>query len=154
MATITQHETVMEYAVRMTSREDEMLVRSKLENIRGVKEFRVDLREETVLVTTVLSSFEIQRLLESTGFLVILRGYNHSTSDTSLEGGVVTMLRDSKVCGLCRMIQGSVVCVVEGSLSGLEEGEHRVQIHSGGDITRGANSCGGVYGELEYKYLW
>ena len=88
------------------------------------------------------------------GFLVILRGYNHSTSDTSLEGGVVTMLRDSKVCGLCRMIQGSVVCVVEGSLSGLEEGEHRVQIHSGGDITRGANSCGGVYGELEYKYLW
>ena len=58
------------------------------------------------------------------------------------------MLRNSKVCGLCRMLQGSVTCVIEGSLSGLEEGVHRVEVHSGGDVTRGADSCGGVYGGL------
>ena len=91
-------------------------------------------------------------LLILIGFLVVLRGYNHSTSNTPIEGGVVTMLRNSKVCGLCRMIQGSDVCVIEGSLSGLEEGLHRVEIHIGGDTTQGADSCGGVYGELEYKY--
>ena len=67
MASITLHEAVMEYAVKMTSRDDELLVRSKLENIRGVKEFKIDLEEKTVLVTTELSSFEIQQLLESTG---------------------------------------------------------------------------------------
>ena len=72
MASVTQHETVMEFAVRMTSRDDEMLVRSKLEGIRGVKEFKIDLKEETVLVATELSSFEIQQLLESTGEVVCL----------------------------------------------------------------------------------
>ena len=71
MASMIQHETVMEYAVRMTSSDDEMLVRSKLENVRGVKEFKIDLSEETVLITTELSSFEIQPLLESTGRVVV-----------------------------------------------------------------------------------
>ena len=59
--------TIMEFSVRMQSPPDEVAVRGKLEGVEGVQSVEVDLSQESVLVQSVLSTFRVQELLESTG---------------------------------------------------------------------------------------
>ena len=80
----------------------------------------------------------------------MLRGYSYGTSATPVESGVVALLRDGRVSGLSRLIQGEDICLVEGSLSGVLPGTYRVEVHKGGDISQGADTCGGVFGEGTY----
>ena len=63
------------------------------------------------------------------------------------------MLSGGKVAGLSRLIQGEGVCMVEGSLSGVQQGTYEVQVHKGGDITRGADSCGEVFGKGMFENI-
>ena len=77
---------------------------------------------------------------------MVLRGHSQSVSETPVEAGVVTMQSGHKISGLTRLVQGEGQCMVEGSLSGLSQGEYRLQVHENGDLTRGCDSCGEVFG--------
>ena len=57
------------------------------------------------------------------------------------------MLSGGKVAGLSRLLQGEGVCMVEGSLSGVQQGVYEAQVHKRGDITQGVESCGEVFGK-------
>ncbi|KAI6650307.1 Copper chaperone for superoxide dismutase-like [Oopsacas minuta] len=150
MAETTSHlesdETIMEFAVRMQSPADELLVRNALDQMECVRNVIIDIKEESVMITSTLSSFKVQQILEATGLLVVLRGYNYATNKLPVESSVVAMLCNSKVCGLTRLIQGDSTCLIEGSLTELKEGTHKVEVHISGDISNGSDSCGPVYG--------
>ena len=68
-----QNATIIEFAVRMESSTDEQLVRNTLQHVEGVINIDINLSDETVVVNSILSSFRVQQLLESTGNIIIFK---------------------------------------------------------------------------------
>lgn len=111
------------------------------------------LEDELVLVKTCLTSSQVQEMLESTGKLVVFRGYGSagvsqggqfalsgrvpdqfvlpSAPPSTHHGAAVAILHEGgrkgagqAVKGLLRLVQTSPgVCVVEGTIDGLCRGE-------------------------------
>ena len=67
MSSSEQNASIMEFAVRMKSNTDEQLVRDTLQQVEGVISIDINLSVETVVINSILSSFKVQQLLESTG---------------------------------------------------------------------------------------
>ncbi|KAJ0006512.1 hypothetical protein NQD34_013785 [Periophthalmus magnuspinnatus] len=133
----------LEFTVQMTCESCANKVRGALEGKPGVKSVHVDVQSEAVLVETVLTSAEVQALIESTGRRAVLKGIGGSQQDL---GAAVAMLFGSGVQGVVRFLQLSPErCLIDGSIDGLQPGAHGLHVHALGDLTLDCLSCGEHY---------
>lgn len=125
--------TKIEFAVQMTCNSCVEAVRKSLQNESGIKNFNVDLENESVVVESNLSTLEIQKLLESTGKKVAVRGFAGSIAGVSIIESC-----KKNVQGVVRFVQASSqTCIIDGTVDGLKPGLHGINIHECGDISQG-----------------
>ncbi|XP_018595004.1 copper chaperone for superoxide dismutase isoform X2 [Scleropages formosus] len=116
-------------------------VRSALLGVRGVHSVEVDLAREQVVVESVLTSQEVQALIESTGRHAVLKGMGSTEQD--LGAAVAILDGASSVKGVVRFLQSSPeCCLIDGTIDGLEPGLHGLHVHELGDLTLDCLSCG------------
>ncbi|KAK7909931.1 hypothetical protein WMY93_014615 [Mugilogobius chulae] len=134
----------LEFTVQMTCESCANKVRGALEGKPGVKSVSVDVETEAVLVETVLTSAEVQSLIESTGRRAVLKGIGGSQQDL---GAAVAMLSGlGAVQGVVRFLQLSPErCLIDGTIDGLQPGAHGLHVHALGDLTQDCLSCGEHY---------
>eukprot|EP00064_Thunnus_orientalis_P021651 superscaffoldBa00006703_g21817 len=134
----------LEFAVQMTCESCADKVRAALEGKPGVQSVSVDVSKEAVLVESVLTSAEVQALIESTGRRAVLKGIGGSEKDL---GAAVAMLSGvGKIQGVVRFLQLSAEsCLIDGTVDGLEPGPHGIHVHTLGDLTKDCLSCGEHY---------
>uniref|UniRef100_A0A1A8N827 Superoxide dismutase copper chaperone n=1 Tax=Nothobranchius rachovii TaxID=451742 RepID=A0A1A8N827_9TELE len=140
----TDRPTKLEFAVQMTCESCAQQVRTALEEKPGVKSVHIDVGKEEVLVESVLTSVEVQALIESTGRRAVLKGIGGSEKDL---GAAVAMLSGAgSIQGVVRFLQLSEHhCVIDGTIDGLEPGAHGLHVHALGDLTQDCLSCGEHY---------
>ncbi|CAK6976556.1 copper chaperone for superoxide dismutase [Scomber scombrus] len=131
----------LEFAVQMTCESCAEKVRAALEGKPGVQSVSVDVGKEAVLVESVLTSADVQALIESTGRQAVLKGIGGSEQDL---GAAVAMLAGvGKIQGVVRFLQLSTDrCLIDGTIDGLEPGPHGLHVHNLGDLTEDCLSCG------------
>ncbi|CAH1979715.1 unnamed protein product [Acanthoscelides obtectus] len=133
--------TKIEFAVQMTCDSCVNSVRKTLENVEGIKNVDINLEKQSVVVDSNLPTLKLQKLLESSGKKVAVKGFAGSTAAVSiLEAG------DKSVQGVVRFVQVSPKsCLIDGTLDGLKPGPHHVYVHECGDISQGCTSVGDVF---------
>ncbi|XP_008319055.2 copper chaperone for superoxide dismutase [Cynoglossus semilaevis] len=134
----------LEFAVQMPCESCAQKVRAALEDKPGITSLSIDVNKEQVLVDSVLTSAQVQALIESTGCRAVLKGIGGSERDL---GAAVAMLAGvGNVQGVVRFLQLSQErCLIDGTIDGLEPGHHGLHVHTLGDLTQDCNSCGEHY---------
>lgn len=125
----------IEFAVQMTCNSCVETVRKCLQSVQGIENFEINLDKQSVILDTNLKTTEIQKILESSGKKVAVRGYSGSISGVSI-------IESSKrnVQGVVRFIQATPnLCIIDGTIDGLKPGSHGIQIHECGDLSQGNN---------------
>ncbi|KAJ8935148.1 hypothetical protein NQ314_012966 [Rhamnusium bicolor] len=133
--------TKIEFAVQMTCESCVDAVKKSVENVEGIKSVDVDLKTDSVVIDSNLSTLDLQKKLESTGRKVAVKGYAGSSAAVSiLEAG------DRSIQGVVRFVQVTPnVCIIDGTIDGLKAGPHQISIHECGDLSEGCNSVGNIY---------
>lgn len=132
----------LEFTVQMSCQSCVDAVHKTLKGAAGVQNVEVQLENQMVLVQTTLPSQEVQALLESTGRQAVLKGMG-SSQLKNLGAAVAIMEGSGTVQGVVRFLQlSSELCLIEGTIDGLEPGLHGLHVHQYGDLTKDCNSCG------------
>ncbi|KAJ8975005.1 hypothetical protein NQ317_013315 [Molorchus minor] len=133
--------TKIEFAVQMTCDSCVEAVKKSLENVAGIKSVDVDLKKGSVVVDSNLSTLDLQKRLESTGRKVAVKGYSGSVAAVSLlEAG------RAGIQGVIRFVQANPkVCIIDGTIDGLNPGPHHISIHETGDLSQGCESVGDIF---------
>ncbi|XP_023333815.1 copper chaperone for superoxide dismutase [Eurytemora carolleeae] len=158
-------ESTAEFSVNMTCESCESKVRSALLK-HGVQDFQIDLPSQRVIITSTKITEELKNVIEDTGKLAVLIGVGgegrlqggeervHGGGDVPRQGlgAAVAMLGkdgDYFTPGVKGVIRFNQIdrsrCIVEGTLDGLEPGEHGLAVHEAGDVSRGCHSLGDHY---------
>lgn len=125
--------TKIEFAVQMTCNSCVEAVKKSFTNVDGIKNFEIDLEKESVVVESNLPIFKIQKILESTGKKVAVKGYAGSIAGVSILEG-----QKQNIQGVVRFVQASPqVCIVDGTVDGLKQGLYGLHVHESGDISEG-----------------
>ncbi|ERL96145.1 hypothetical protein D910_01172, partial [Dendroctonus ponderosae] len=125
--------TKIQFLVQMTCESCVKAVKQSLQNVPGVNDVEVNLKEGSVVVDSILPTLEVQKKLESTGRPVAIKGYDGSIAAVSiLEAG------EESIKGVVRFVQASPnTCIIDGTIDGLVPGEHSIEVHECGDLSRG-----------------
>ncbi|KAL9962742.1 hypothetical protein ACROYT_G031878 [Oculina patagonica] len=138
--------TKMEFAVQMTCEKCVDAIHNSLDGAEGVKSFTVDLNTEQVIVETTLSTGQVQKLIENSGKMAILRGLGAAGTQPKHLGAAVVEMRSGSILGVTRFVQVSEdLCVIDGTIDGLTPGLHGLNIHELGDLSQGCVSTGDHY---------
>ncbi|CAH1127735.1 unnamed protein product [Ceutorhynchus assimilis] len=133
--------TTVQFLVEMTCDSCVESVKKVLENVDGVKIVDIDLAKSSVVVESSLPILDVQEKLETTGRPVAIKGYDGSMAAVSiLEAG------DEKIQGVIRFIQVNPnTCIIDGTIDGLNPGNHNIAIHECGDLSTGCASVGKMF---------
>ncbi|KAG9346658.1 hypothetical protein JZ751_006970 [Albula glossodonta] len=127
----TDRTAKLEFGVQMTCDSCVNAVRTALEGVQGVKSVKIDLVKEEVLVESVLTSQEVQALIEGTGRRAVLKGMGGVEKDLGV--AVAMMSGVGPVQGVVRFLQVTENrCLIDGTIDGLEPGAHG--LHHVGDL--------------------
>lgn len=127
--------TKIQFAVQMTCNSCVEAVTKSLNNVSGIKHFSVDLEKQTVVVDSNLPTLEIQRILETTGKRVAVRGH-----EGSIAAVCIIEVGQRKIQGVVRFVQASPnICIIDGTVDGLKPGVHGIHVHECGDLSQGYN---------------
>lgn len=133
----------MEFSVEMHCNSCAKTVQDVLRT-NGISVVSIDISKEQVVVKSLLSSFEIKEILESTGKKAALVG-------SGKLGAAVVEINSEAAKGVVRLSQlDEEQCLIEGVLDGLTPGKHKLNIHEFGDLTDGCKSCGDVFNPFNY----
>uniref|UniRef100_F6Y0R2 Superoxide dismutase copper chaperone n=1 Tax=Xenopus tropicalis TaxID=8364 RepID=F6Y0R2_XENTR len=134
-----------EFAVQITCESCVRALKKALQDVKGVKEFSINMESKSVLVETTLLAEEVHKLLETTGRKAVLMGMG-TVQSKNLGAAVAMMSGEGSIQGVVRFIQTSEnTCIIEGTLDGLSPGLHGIHVHEFGDISNGCESCGEHY---------
>jgi len=133
--------TKIEFLVQMTCDSCVNAVKKSLQDADGVKSVDIDLAKGSVVVESTLPTLEIQKRLESTGRSVAIKGYEGSIAGVSiLEAGEET------IKGVIRFVQATPeICIIDGTIDGLTPGDHSIEVHECGDISKDCQSVGKIF---------
>lgn len=141
--------TLIEFAVQMTCERCERKVRNALGDLKEIENLSISVENGTVLVETSLPSSIIQDRIESTGMKAVLKGFGSNKDGIGNKMAAVAMLGGNNgygagtVRGIVRFVQlDDAQCVIEGTVDGLDPGEHGLHVNECGDITNGCSSTG------------
>ena len=112
-----------------------------------ISDFKIDLENQNVVVTSTLPSETIKDLIETTGKRAVLLGMGkESTAAVAMLGGLIGCSQACNVVGVVRFLQPKGGdCVIDGTIDGLKPGPHALAIHETGDISQGCDSVGDHY---------
>lgn len=133
----------IEFAVNMTCQKCVNTVRESLLDLNGIENLDISLERGTVVVETNLPFTLIQEKIEKSGKKAVLKGYGeNSYSAVSMLGGNSGYSVSNNIKGVIRFVQTVEGCIVDGTVDGLEPGQHGIHIHECGDISKGCESVG------------
>ncbi|KAJ6654229.1 hypothetical protein lerEdw1_007326 [Lerista edwardsae] len=133
----------LEFAVEMTCQSCVAAVQKALQDVPGLEVLHILLDSQSVLVETNLGTEKVQDLLESTGRKAVLKGMGGAGPQPVGSAAVAMVSGPGLVQGVVRFLQLSPQkCLVDGTIDGLEPGNHGLHIHEYGDVTDSCNSCG------------
>lgn len=122
------------------------------EALKDVGSVDIDLAQGRVIVeTSNLPWNEIQSRIESTGRRAVLTGFGGKSCVSIVD---VSSRKNLKgVVRFCSVGLSGPGCVIDGVVDGLEPStEHQISVHECGDISRGCESVGDVFGgKMEVK---
>lgn len=134
--------TKLEFVVSMTCSSCVDAVKKAVANHSKISSCSINLETQQVVVDSELSAGEVKEVLESTGLKAALVGIGSTLSKGHL-GAAVVELRGSVIKGVVRLVQLTKdVCLIDGTVDGLSPGQHALNIHTYGDLTKGCESCG------------
>ncbi|GFF29205.1 superoxide dismutase 1 copper chaperone [Aspergillus udagawae] len=142
------------FAVPMTCESCVKDVTNSLYNVEGVKKVEASLKDQLVLIEGTAPPSSIVTAIQSTGRDAILRGSGTSNSSAVciLETHSTTV--PNKIRGLARMVQvSSNMTLVDLTINGLAPGKYWATVREVGDISRGAESTGGIWEALKAKVM-
>ncbi|XP_064489793.1 copper chaperone for superoxide dismutase-like isoform X1 [Ornithodoros turicata] len=135
----------LEFDVNMTCNSCASKVQQSLETI-GVKKFDIDVQNQSVVVDTDIPFAKVLGAIQATGKKAVLKGYGSPQGTSSKPSAVAEIFSTSGIMGVVRFSQISDrECVIDGTIDGLSDGVHRVEIHELGDLSNGCESTGDVY---------
>ncbi|KZC13330.1 Copper chaperone for superoxide dismutase, partial [Dufourea novaeangliae] len=132
----------IEFAVNMTCQKCVEAVRNSLAGVNGIENIDISLENGNVVVQTNLPYSVIQEKIEQSGRKAVLKGYGENVSAVAMLGGNSGYSINNKVMGVIRFTQTLDGCVIDGTVDGLNPGEHGIHIHECGDISKGCDSVG------------
>jgi len=138
----------LEFDVQMTCQACSNAVKSSLENLDGVQNVSIDLEKQQVLVETSLPSSVIQEKIESTNRKAILKGIGTISNGSSsiAQAAVAALTGPTNVMGIVRFLQEQDSnCIIDGTVDGLEPGEHGLHVYEYGDLSNGCAKLGQHY---------
>jgi len=141
-----------EFSVNMTCGKCEEKIKKVLES-KNIRDFQIDLQDQTVKISSSLPTDHLKSLVEETGKVAVLIGVGGVNPEKQVPsnglGAAVAMIgKDGDY--FCRGTQGVIrfnqidreSCVIEGTVDGLSPGEHGLAVHETGDISAGCASLG------------
>ncbi|XP_015191274.1 PREDICTED: copper chaperone for superoxide dismutase-like isoform X2 [Polistes dominula] len=133
----------IEFAVDMTCQKCVNAVQESLSDLNDIQNLNISLERGTVVVETNLPFTLIQEKIEKSGKKAVLKGYGeNSFSAVSMLGGNSGYSISNNIKGVIRFVQTPEGCIIDGTVDGLEPGQHGVHIHECGDISNGCESVG------------
>jgi len=133
----------------------------------GVQNFNINIQTQMVRITSNKHVEDLKTVIEKTGKLAVLvgvGGYDQPdtggthTKQSPLGAAVVMLGRDgdyfnSNTKGVIRFNQiDKQRCVIEGTVDGLEPGDHGLAVHETGDLSQGCASLGGHYNPRNVRH--
>ncbi|XP_066913523.1 copper chaperone for superoxide dismutase-like [Clytia hemisphaerica] len=141
--------SVIEFNVNMTCGNCENSIRDSLSKLQGITSVTINIQQQQVIVTTTYPSEVVQKAIESTGMLAIVKGQGLDISNHM--GAAISILkRNQRTLGLVRFTQiTEETCVIDGSFNGLNAGKYGLHIHQFGDLSSFCESTGDDYNPTE-----
>ncbi|CAG8282670.1 unnamed protein product, partial [Penicillium nalgiovense] len=142
------------FSVPMTCEGCVKSISSSLNGLEGINKVEANLKDQLVFVEGTAPPSSIVTAIESTGRDAILRGSGTTNSSAVciLETHSTTV--SNNIRGLARMVQVSPnMTLVDLTINGLSPGKYWTTIREAGDISRGAESTGGIWESLKNKVL-
>ncbi|KAJ5542254.1 hypothetical protein N7535_004676 [Penicillium sp. DV-2018c] len=142
------------FSVPMTCEGCVKSVSSSLNALEGITKVEANLKDQLVFVEGTAPPSSIVSAIQNTGRDAILRG--SGTTDSSavciLETHSTTV--PNKVRGLARMVQVSPnKTLVDLTINGLSPDKYCATVREAGDISRGAESTGGIWEAVKANVL-
>jgi len=138
-------EATLEFSVNMTCMKCENKITTVLKD-QGYHNFKIDLANKSVQVTTDKPAQQLKSCIESTGKVAVLVGQGGAGKSL---GAAVAMLGkngDYFTPGTQGVIRFNQInrdsCVIEGTIDGLSPGDHGLAIHETGDVSLGCATLG------------
>ncbi|KAL3288911.1 hypothetical protein HHI36_003356 [Cryptolaemus montrouzieri] len=137
--------TKTEFAVNMTCDNCVKAVKESLSS-PYVHIVDIDLKKNSVIVESSLSTTELIQKIETSGKKVVLKGIGETSAGVAiLEAG------KPEIKGVVRFVQLQNSCIVDGTVDGLKPGKYQLTVHENGDISNGCDSCGDTFNPNDLK---
>ncbi|KAI9375337.1 superoxide dismutase [Aspergillus egyptiacus] len=129
-------------------------VSQSLTKLEGINKVEANLKDQLVFIEGTAPPSSIVRAIQSTGRDAILRGSGTSNSSAVCILETHSNAVSNKIRGLARMVQvSSQMTLVDLTINGLAPGKYWATVREAGDISRGAESTGGIWEALKAKVL-
>ncbi|EAW13849.1 copper chaperone CCS1 [Aspergillus clavatus NRRL 1] len=133
-------------------------VSSSLYKLEGINKVEANLKDQLVFIEGTAPPSSIVNAIQATGRDAILRGSGTSNNPWGMIGSAVCIFEThstavpNKIRGLARMVQVSpTMTLVDLTVNGLAPGKYWATVREAGDISRGAESTGGIWEALKAK---
>ncbi|KAJ5811241.1 Heavy metal-associated domain HMA [Penicillium robsamsonii] len=129
-------------------------ISTSLHSLEGINKVEANLKDQLVFVEGTAPPSSIVTAIENTGRDAILRG--SGTTDSSAVCILETHSKSvsNNIRGLVRMVQVSPnMTLIDLTINGLSPGKYWTTIREAGDISRGAESTGGIWEAVKSKVL-
>ncbi|KAL4910359.1 hypothetical protein BDW74DRAFT_144948 [Aspergillus multicolor] len=140
------------FAVPMTCDGCVKDVSQALNKVEGVNKVEANLKDQLVFIEGTAPPSSIVTAIQNTGRDAILRGTGASNNSAVCILETHSTSVSNKVRGLARMVQvSSNMTLVDLTINGLEPGKYWATVREAGDISKGAESTGGIWEALKSK---
>lgn len=154
-------ETTTEFAVDLTCSKCVKATEDVLKRSKEISHFKVDLKGQSVVITSTKSTSDLKSIIESTGKRAVVLGTGPAKAqekELSKQVAAVAMIGGligaGNVEGVIRFVQiDAKNCVIDGTVVGLNSfAEHALAIHESGDISNGCSSVGEHYNPRNMRH--
>ncbi|EED18532.1 superoxide dismutase copper chaperone Lys7, putative [Talaromyces stipitatus ATCC 10500] len=129
-------------------------VSGSIQKLPGITKVEARLQDQLVLVEGTAAPSSIVAAIQGTGRDAILRGSGGTNSAAVCILETHNTSVPEKIRGLARMIQVSKSqTLVDLTINGLSPGKYWATVREAGDISRGAESTGGIWEAVKNKIL-
>ncbi|KAJ5963724.1 uncharacterized protein N7479_003600 [Penicillium vulpinum] len=142
------------FSVPMTCEGCVKSISSSLHALEGINKVDANLKDQLVFIEGTAPPSSIVTAIESTGRDAILRGSGTTNSSAVCILETHSTSVSNNIRGLARMVQVSPnMTLIDLTINGLSPGKYWTTIREAGDISRGAESTGGIWESLKSKVL-
>ncbi|KAJ5438687.1 uncharacterized protein N7458_009685 [Penicillium daleae] len=142
------------FSVPMTCESCVKDVSASVSKLDGINKVEANLKDQLVFIEGTAPPSSIVAAIQNTGRDAILRGSGTTNSSAVCILETHSTSVANKIRGLARMVQVSPnMTLVDLTINGLSPGQYYATVREAGDISRGAESTGGIWESLKNKVL-